>query len=238
MAVLVWKDLATFFRNPAQVSQFVLFTILTLVYVASLTQIPSTLFSNSHWEMVLHFANLTAICLILSSFTSRFLFPLISLEGKAFWILGLAPVPRVFLIKQKLLFGRVLIMTLGLTAAFLSSQSLEFQSSIVLSALFLATLSSWVLTALAVGLGAAYPNFNEDNPARIAVGLGGTLNFFASALTVLGLICVEAAPYIVYATGPPREILWASHLVALIITFVVSHVAIRMGEKTLTQMDF
>ena len=238
MEVLIWKDLATFFRNPAQVSQFVLFTILTIGYVASLTQIPSTLFANSKWEIVLHFANLTAICLILSSFTSRFLFPLISLEGKAFWILGLAPVERVFLVKQKLMFGRVLIMSLGLVAAFLSSYCLEFQLPIMLGSLFIATLSSWVLTALAVGLGAAYPNFNEDNPARIAVGLGGTLNFFASAITVIALICIEAAPHVIYSSGPPREIVWASHLVALVVTLVVSHIAVRMGEKTLTQMDF
>lgn len=240
MAVLVWKDLATFFRNPAQVSQFVLFLILTIVYVASLTQIPSTLFSNTVWELILHYANLTAICLILSSFTSRFLFPLISLEGRSFWILGLAPVDRSFLIHQKLMFGRVLIMSLGLTAAFFSSYCLKFNAPYILAALFITTLSSWVLTALAVGLGGAYPNFNEDNPARIAVGLGGTLNFFASAVTVMGLIGLEAAPYFIYSESrqPPDSAVWLSHVAALILALTVSHVAIRMGERTLKQMDF
>ena len=42
----------------------------------------------------------------------------------------------------------------------------------------------------------------------------------------------------IYSSGPPREIVWASHLVALVVTLVVSHIAVRMGEKTLTQMDF
>jgi ABC-2 type transport system permease protein len=41
------------------------------------------------------------------------------------------------------------------------------------------------LSGLAVGLGSLYPNFQEDNPARIVSGLGGTLNFLLSVLYIL-----------------------------------------------------
>ena len=43
--------------------------------------------------------------------------------------------------------------------------------------IILATMS---LSGLAVGLGSLYPNFQEDNPARIVSGMGGTLNLLLS----------------------------------------------------------
>ena len=35
--------------------------------------------------------------------------------------------------------------------------------------------TAFTLNALAVGLGAVYPNFREDNPSKIVSGFGGTL---------------------------------------------------------------
>ena len=37
------------------------------------------------------FLNLSVVGLLLSTFTTRFIFPMISLEGRRFWILGLLP---------------------------------------------------------------------------------------------------------------------------------------------------
>jgi len=34
---------------------------------------------------------------------------------------------------------------------------------------------TFTLTGMAVGLGALYPNFKEDNPSKIVSGFGGTL---------------------------------------------------------------
>ena len=48
------------------------------------------------------------------------------------------------------------------------------------------------LSGLAVGLGALYPNFDEDNPARIIAGLGGTLSFLLS-LAYIGLVTAVMA---------------------------------------------
>ena len=231
------KDFLTLIRSPAQLSQFVLFLILTLVYILSLTQISGDTFSRG-WTLTLHFANIAAICLILSSFTSRFIFPLISLEGRAFWIVGLAPMRRSFLIDQKVRFARHLILTLGVIATLCSSLSLGLETDFILSALFLVLLCGWVLTALAVGLGAAYPNLNEDNPARIAVGLGGTLNFFTSALTVATLIFCETVPYIIPPFRPAFEVRLAGHVVTLIIAVAISRFVLGLGKKAMEAREF
>ena len=49
--------------------------------------------------------NLVATCLTLSTFTSRFIFPLLSLEGRKFWILGLLPIERKNLLYSKFWFA-------------------------------------------------------------------------------------------------------------------------------------
>jgi ABC-2 type transport system permease protein len=236
-AALIHKDLLTFVRDPAQVSQFVLFVLLTVVYVLSLIQIPSHLFA-ARWRVVLYFSNLAAIALILSSFTSRFLFPLISLEGRAFWIVGLAPVRRTLLVRQKASFGRLLILSLGILAGLCSGLSLGLELDAIASVVYTVALAGWILTALAIGFGAAYPNLAEDNPARIAVGFGGTLNFFASALAVIGLIAIEAFPYVLGGAEPTPATRVIAHLASLAFAAGLSAAAMRSGERAIARMEF
>ncbi|MEM7235035.1 MAG: hypothetical protein AAF517_22850, partial [Planctomycetota bacterium] len=170
LSSLVMKDLLVFLRNPAQVSQSLLFLLLMVVYSASLFRLPETI-ANSKLRIFIHFANIGAVCLILSSFTSRFLFPLLSLEGKAFWILGLAPISRREVVHQKVLFGLVISGSLGLLTIVASNVALKTPLDLFITAVFTTGLAATCLTCLATGLGAAYPNFEEDNPARIAAGL-------------------------------------------------------------------
>ena len=55
---------------------------------------------------------------------------------------------------------------------------------------------SATLSGLAVGLGALFPNFKEDNPSKIVSGFGGTLCLVASFLyiTLFVVLAVAAMP--------------------------------------------
>ncbi len=234
---LLTKDVLSFLRDPAQLSQSLLFLLLMAIYSLSLTRIPRVLTTGST-ERLLFFANLAAICMILSSFTSRFLFPLISLEGRAFWVVGLAPARRSRLVYQKAVFGFLTTITLGVPMAIASQLALSFPLENIVTGLLIVVLASVCLSALTAGLGAAYPNFDEDNPARIAVGLGGTLNFFASALVVATLIGFEALPYVGgdgIATSSER---WLAHGAALLVTALLSLAALRVGAANLERSEF
>ncbi len=57
---------------------------------------------------MISFLNLAVVGLLLSTFTTRFVFPMISLEGRRFWILGLLPVRR-----ETIIWGKYLFATLG-----------------------------------------------------------------------------------------------------------------------------
>ena len=232
---LLWKDLLVFVRDPAQVSQSLLFALLMVVYSLSLIRVPVI---RGEFELVVYFSNLAAVCMLLSSFTSRFIFPLVSLEGRAFWIVGLAPVSRSYLVAQKGIFGLAVSWLLGLATVTVSSASLGTSPGLFVAAVYTVVLCALSLTSLATGLGAAYPVFDEDNPARIAVGLGGTLNFFASALAVAVILGVEAAPYLYRGREPGSSWIFLSHTASLGITLGLSAFCFRLGARALARRDF
>jgi len=243
---MLGKDLRVFVRNPSQMSQSLLFVLLMVIYSLSLLQIPDFLKDsekNPTLYRFIYFSNLAAICMILSSFTSRFLFPLVSLEGRAFWVLGLAPMSRGKLLTQKALFGVVVSLILGIMTVTISNVALGSPADMFASAVYTMILASCCLTCLAIGLGAAYPSFHEDNPARIAVGLGGTLNFFASALGIACLLAIQTLPHLIVTGGhaqrsPHPWMILGCHLVATAFVVVVSVFSLRLGRRNLLRSEF
>jgi ABC-2 type transport system permease protein len=55
-------------------------------------------------------------------------------------------------------------------------------------------LMSASLSGLAVGLGAMFPNFKEDNPSKIVSGFGGTLCLVVSFIYIAVFVALAALP--------------------------------------------
>lgn len=188
---LVAKDLRLFWRDPAQWSQFLLFFGIMALYVANARGEEAQAAVGASWKAWGTLLNLVACLLILASLTSRFIYPLISLEGRRIWILGLSPVGLRRVVQQKfwLSVATTAPFTLGLTV--LTAFRLGLDKVAFGLSLGAVLASTFALSGLAVGLGSLYANFQEDNPSRVVSGLGGTLNFLLSllhiALTTAGL---------------------------------------------------
>jgi len=56
------------------------------------------------------------------------------------------------------------------------------------------TLMALVTTALAIGIGAVFAQFNSDNPLKIAGSFGGAVFMVASSLYIFNLLVVESYP--------------------------------------------
>lgn len=185
---LTVKDVKLFWRDPTQWSQFVIFFGIMAIYIANLRN-TSRFYEDEMWRSWIACLNVGSVTLILATLTSRFVFPLVSLEGRRFWIIGLAPMTFRGLVWQKfwLSVAATSLFTVGL--AFLSATMLKLEPVYFWMTVYSVTAANFGLAGLAVGLGALYPNFNEDNPARIVSGLGGTLNLLMS----IGYIAVIVA---------------------------------------------
>jgi len=195
--LIVAKDLKGFFRDPVQWSQFLIFFGLLAIYFLNLRTFAYE-DRDIFWKNLIAQMNLLATSLTLATFASRFIYPQLSLEGKRFWVIGMAPMDR-----EKILFGKL---ALSFMCTLLISETLIALSSIMLKtpatlailhavALFGICLG---LSGLAVGLGAIYPNFSEDNPSKIVSGFGGTLNLVTSLIFVLCVLGAQAIPCFYY----------------------------------------
>ncbi len=189
---LVIKDIKLFWRDPTQWMQFVVFFGIMAVYIANIGN-RSLVFESEGYRSWVASLNSGACALILASLTSRFVYPLISLEGFRFWILGLAPLTKKQLLWQKYWLSVAMTspFTIGLTI--FSCYFLEVSKLHFAVAVYTIALANFALAGLAVGLGSLYPNFEEDNPARIVSGMGGTLNFLLSVGYIALLIGSQMA---------------------------------------------
>ncbi|HMC64851.1 MAG TPA: hypothetical protein VKI65_07915 [Gemmataceae bacterium] len=197
--LLIIKDFRTFRRDPAQWAQILIFTGLLTLSFASIRLWLSPDGLGRSWGHGVSLISLAATALMLCAATGRFIYPMLSLEGRKFWILGLLPLQR-----ERLLWGKFGFSAIGalLVAEFIVVCN-DFTLSMTGLAIGLHTLTVAVLalglSGLSVGLGACMPNFRETDPSKIAVGFGGTLNLIAGLLFLAIVIAVMAAPYHVYA---------------------------------------
>lgn len=185
---LTVKDVKLFWRDPTQWSQFVIFFGIMAIYIANLRS-TSKYYEDEMWRSWIACLNVGSVTLILATLTSRFVFPLVSLEGRRFWIIGLAPLTFRGLVWQKFRLSIAITSFFTIGLAFLSATMLQLEPVYFWMTVYSVSIANFGLAGLAVGLGALYPNFNEDNPARIVSGLGGTLNLLMS----IGYITVIVA---------------------------------------------
>lgn len=185
--LLAAKDLKTFFRDPLQWSQMAILFGLLALYVSRVREL-WTGETEPRLQLLIAFLNLTAVCLILATFTSRFVFPLVSLEGQQLWLLGLLPLPRNRMILAKFLYALTITLLAAVAVMGVSVWRLELPRPVALAHVISSAAICIGLCGVSIGMGARVPSFTERNPARIAGGFGGTISLLVSvALVVVSL---------------------------------------------------
>jgi ABC-2 type transport system permease protein len=195
--LILIKDLRHFRRDPLQWSQFLILLGLLLMYFVNVHPISYTR-HFSQWVNIVSFMNLSVVGLLMSTFTTRFVFPLVSLEGRRFWLLGLLPLKRDSILWAKFIFSvGSLFIPCGLLI-FLSDWRLEIPASLVAQHQWTSVLLCLGLSGIGVGLGARLPVISEQSPSRIAAGFGGTLNLVISTLFIVVILSLTVLPCHIY----------------------------------------
>lgn len=243
--VLVVKDFRTFRRDPTQWAVLAIFAVLMLIGATNFRQYYSADLGMMD-KYTISLMNLSGTAILLCAGLSRFIFPLISLEGRKFWILGLTPLSRDQILWGKFAFaatGSLLVAeTLILTSDALLSLPVE---GLILHAVAVAVVAIG-LSALNVGLGAYLPTFRETDPSKIVVGFGGTVNMvvgLAFLVTVIGTMVVpfHVAQLAQRATQGAAHInpwVYAGIPVGLIAGAGAVVVPLRAGARSLREMEF
>jgi ABC-2 type transport system permease protein len=243
----VIKDLKLFFRDTTQWSQLILLAVLVVIYLFNIRALP--LFTGEQVPFVLvtvvSFLNLGLAGFVLAAIAARFVFPAISLEGRQMWLLRSSPLDLKALLWSKYWVGTVPLLVLALVITVFTNVILKatpFMMAVGVGTIFLLTLA---ISALALGFGALYPQFETENAAQIPTSFGG-LVFMMTTVALLALVIVlEAVPVYSYlqANYLDRPVRMDAAMVAAfagvaVICVAVTATSLRVGLKRMEGFEF
>jgi ABC-2 type transport system permease protein len=238
------KDLKVFLRDTTQWSQLLLLVALAFVYVYNffvldLDKIP---YMGRQMKNGFAFFNLLMAGFVTAAVAVRFVFPAVSAEGAAFWIVRTSPVSLSSFLWSKFWTGLVPILVLAEALTIASNHllgALPFLKLLCAAAIAFMCLA---LVGLACGMGAEHPRFGAENPTQIAGSYGGVAFMVLAVLyllTMLALLLWPALTYVGHAFSglrlPPRtQLLIAAALGgAAVLSLSIFLVAMRRGVRAL-----
>lgn len=241
LRLLARKDLQTFFRDPMQWSQMMILLGLMILYIFYAQNRLLDL-GEAHLRLLVSFLNLTAVSLILATFTSRFVFPLVSLEGQQAWMLGLLPLPRSHVILAKFLYALTITMIAAMAVTLVSVYRLGLPTPLILTHVIAMASICIGLCGVSIGLGARMPVFTERNPARIAGGFGGTLSLLVSvglvilALSGMAIMTWNISRTTFGDTWTTSMIQWTLGVAA--VNIIAATITLAMGVRHFQRLQF
>ncbi|GGL88682.1 hypothetical protein GCM10010840_28350 [Deinococcus aerolatus] len=240
---LAYKDLRVTLRDPTQWSQLLVVVALAGVYLVSVRAVPIPV---PQFRGILGYVQLAFQGFIVSGVAVRLAFPAVSTEAKAYWLLRTSPISARQIVLSKFCGVLPVTLTLGLVLSVASALSMDLGPTLLLLSVLVSVSNAFVITALGVGLGAAAPRFDADNPAEIGVSPGG-LAFMGLSLAYsvlcLGLLARPAAGSVLRpdlfpglsALGTPEGVLG---LVGLgVATVLGAWLSLRLGWRRLDALE-
>jgi ABC-2 type transport system permease protein len=241
------KDLKLFFRDPTQWSQLILLTVLVIIYLFNIQALP--LFSGEQVPFfmvtVISFLNLGLAGFVLSAIAARFIFPAISLEGRQMWLLRSSPLNLRALIWSKYWIGTVPLLVLALAITVFTNILLRVTPFMMVVGIGTIILLTLAISAMALGYGALFPQFDTENAAQIPTSYGG-LVFMMSTIALLAVvIVVEAVPVSNYLRasfrGEPMTVnIWMVGAFAAVVLICVTATVVPLwvGLRRMEQFEF
>ncbi|MDZ4164729.1 MAG: hypothetical protein U1C55_06340 [Smithellaceae bacterium] len=241
---LILKETRVFRRDQTQWPQLFLILALIVIYVYNFSVLPlgSMPWRATYLKNLVSFLNIGLAAFVLTALAARFVYPAVSTEGEAFWLIQAAPIRiRTFLLVKFFVYA-VPFLILSELLIVLTNIILEVTPFMMaLSTLTMLLLVPGIVS-LALGLGAAYPNFHAENPAQSVTSMGGLIFMILSAGVVLLVVVLEAGPayrfFLADLTGKGLSgANWGWIGLSLMLVLIISALAVvlplRYGEKRL-----
>jgi ABC-2 type transport system permease protein len=245
---LLIKDVKVFLRDVSQWVQLLPLVALVLLYlynfrVLNLDRIP---YLAGFVKNIYAFVNLGMAGFVMATVAVRFVFPAVSAEGAAFWIIRTSPISMHDFLWSKFwtALAPVLIFTEVLTIA--ANYLLGVDPFLQVVAAGSIIVLTFALVGLATGLGARYPRFGAD-ATQAAGSYGGVMFMILAVLLIIVTIVLVGWPssiYMMSKTGrwsyrlTPERIALIALSLALVVTVCLAtwRVAMRSGVKALEAM--
>ena len=190
------KDLKLFFRDTTQWSQLILLGVLMVIYLFNIRALPLFRGEQVAFRLVsvISFLNLGLAGFVLASIAARFIFPSISLEGRQMWLLRSSPLDLRALLWSKYWIGTVPLLVIALVITVFTNIILHATPFMMTLSVTTMILLTFAISALALGFGTLYPQFETENAAQIPTSFGGLVFMMTAIVLVAAVIMLEAMP--------------------------------------------
>jgi ABC-2 type transport system permease protein len=131
---------------------------------------------------------------VLSAISVRFIFPAVSTEGEAFWVIKSSPLSLKRLLWGKFAFYLLPMIILGEVLILVTNYLLEVTPFMMILSSVTMLIAVFGIVSLGIGFGSLYPNFRYQNLAQVGTSFGGLVYMIFSTLFMALIILLEAGP--------------------------------------------
>ena len=194
--LLVVKDVTVFIRDASQWSQLLLLAAVVAIYVYNFRALPidGDSFLADRMRSMAIVLNLGLGAFVTTAVAVRFVFPMVSLEGRSWWILRTAPVPlaRIWQTKFWMGFVPLCLFATGLVVLTNRILSVPTLAATIIAGLLVGLVAA--IVAMGLAFGAMYPKLDTGNAAQIATGFGAMVYMAAALGLTFVVVAVSAWP--------------------------------------------
>lgn len=242
------KDVRIFFRDNTQWSQLLLLVALVVVYLYNFSVLPleRSPVRLQFLQNEIAFLNMGLAGFVLAAVAVRFIFPAVSSEGGAFWIIRSSPLSVGRFMWSKFAMYIIPMLLLGEILIVVTNYLLDVTLFMMILSSITMCLAVFGIVGLAIGFGALYPNFKYENISQVATGFGGLMYMIFAVVLMVAVIVLEAGPvYFVFMAGVRAKAVtlgqWLfivpSFIAVLGICFLFFYKPMTMGLKSLLRLE-
>jgi ABC-2 type transport system permease protein len=244
---LLVKDVKVFLRDVSQWLQLLPLFALVLLYLYNfraldLERIP---YMSGVIKNVYALLNLGMAGFVVATVAVRFVFPAVSAEGSAFWLVRTSPISMRDFLWSKFWTGLVPMVLFTEILTISANEFMGVEPFLKVVAAVAVIFMTFAMVGLAVGLGARYPRFGAD-PNQVAGSYGGVAFMIMAVLYILVMIVLVGWPSAMwlfsrvrsYPLSAFRETMMAgSFLLAAALSVATWLVSMRSGVRALSEMN-
>lgn len=180
------KEYKVFSRDLTHTVQLGLLLGITFVYLYNyqLLQGPSRMSEDvvAVWNIFLLLSNIALGSLVITSICSRFVFPSVSLEGTAFWLIQAAPLSLRELLRAKFKSWLLPISCIGGVVFISGAMALNAELPLVLASCAAGVIICHGLVGLGIGFGALFSQFDWEHSTQLSTSIGNFIFMLSSML--------------------------------------------------------
>ncbi len=202
---IMTKEAKMFFRDTTQALQLLLLLLLTFMYLYNFRSLRSVSEISQGvgvwWELILAVANVMFGTCILAALATRFVFPSVSFEGRAYGILRGTPLSIEKLLLYKFYTWLIPVLCLSLTLFVSGTLAIQSPWQAVVATVVVAASVSIGIVGLGIGMGAVYAKFDWDSSGQVIASFG-SLVYMLFAFIIIGLCFLPTLFLFVLTTVP------------------------------------